>query len=126
MLVEPSVEEAAALGVLCTIRLTSPPSRADRCSPALLFPFSNYVTPSGEVRYCTLLPLSRLITESKQLNVTVEKGFFTITRVHDGRKHTHTGNFIFVIFDMLKCLGAVRKVKTCSDNTEKQIKSWHI
>lgn len=27
--------------------------------------------------------------------------------------------FFFVIFDTLKCLCAVRKVKTCSDNTEK-------
>lgn len=56
--------------------MMSSPSRPDRCSRKLLFSFSNYVTPSGKVKYCTPFPLLHLATVARQLNVRVDGGLF--------------------------------------------------
>lgn len=51
----------------------SSPSRPDRCSRKLLFPFSNYVTPSGKSGTVLYL-LCRF--SAGQLNVSVDTGLF--------------------------------------------------
>lgn len=70
---EPSVERAEVPRVVWTNRLMSSPSRPDRCSRKLLFPFSNYVTPSGKSG--TVLYLLRRFSAG-QLNVSVDTGLF--------------------------------------------------